>query len=79
MKQLTEQIIELRQNYNELGEDLVLLESVVTALQTGCEFPAEYVDSSLKRIIDYIRQHTGELRNISEFLQKTVVRSNFVV
>ena len=35
MKQIIEQIAELNQIYNDLGEDLIFLEAVVTALRTG--------------------------------------------
>lgn len=77
MNQITDQIIELRQSYNDLGEDLMLLESVVTAVQAGCEFPEECVASGLKRVVDYIRQHTGEVEKTSHILQKTAVLSRF--
>lgn len=68
MKQIIEQIAELNQIYNDLGEDLIFLEAVVTALRTGYEFPEEYTSSDLKRIADYIGQHTGEIQHTSQFL-----------
>lgn len=68
MNLLTEQIIELNSNYNELGEDLVLLESVLQAAQTENGFPKEFVASSLTRVTDYIRQHTEAIDQLAQFL-----------
>lgn len=62
---MNEQIAELNENFNGLGEDLVLLEAV---LQTRYDFPPEAVASSLARIADYIEQHTGELRYLARCL-----------
>lgn len=64
----TEQIIELNINYNCLGEDLVLLESVLQTAQTENDFPKEFVVSSLTRVTDYIRQHTKAIDQLSQFL-----------
>lgn len=64
----TEQIIELNINYNCLGEDLVLLESVLQAAQTENNFPKEFVASSLTRVNDYIRQHTEAIDQLAQFL-----------
>lgn len=64
----TEQIIELNINYNCLGEDLVLLESVLQTAQTENDFPKEFVASSLTRVTDYIQQHTKAIDQLSQFL-----------
>lgn len=71
MTSLTEQIIELNANYNELGEDLVLLESVLQADQRENAFPREYVASSLARVTDYIQQHTEAINQMAEYLSTT--------
>lgn len=71
MTSLTEQIIELNANYNDLGEDLVLLESVLQANQRENDFPEELVASSLTRVNDYIHQHTGEINHLAEYLRTT--------
>ena len=68
MKKLTEQIIELHQNYNDLGDDLLLLEAVRLAVNGGIPFPQEYINSCFQRIKDQIDQHAGDIRLLSEFL-----------
>ena len=70
MNRLFEQIIELNENYNELGEDLLLLESVLQASEKENCFPKGYVTSSLRRINDYIQQHTKAINQMSEFLAR---------
>ena len=72
MNKIKEQIVELNQNYNDLGEDLVLLEAVVLTTQDENAFPQEYIVSSLKRMQECIRQHTGDIRFFAELLQKEV-------
>lgn len=68
MTALAEQIIELNANYNYLGEDLVLLESVLQAIQRENDFPEELAASSLTRVTDYIQQHTGTINQMAEYL-----------
>ena len=68
MTTVLEQIIELNANYNYLGEDLVLLESVLQAVHTENDFPHEFVASSLIRVTDYIQQHTSAINQLSQFL-----------
>ena len=68
MRTITENIIELNANYNYLGEDLVLLESVLQASQRENDFPREYVTASLTRVTDYIQQHTEAINQLSEYL-----------
>lgn len=63
-----EQLVELNITYNCLGEDLVLLESVLQAARTENDFPKEFVDSSLTRITDYIQQHTEAIDQLAQFL-----------
>ena len=70
MNKMKEQIIELNQNYNDLGEDLVLFEAVVLAVQGENDFPEEYVASGLNRMLECIKQHTGDIRFFAELLQK---------
>ena len=68
MTTFTEQIIELNINFNCLGEDLVLLESVLQASQRENDFPEEYVASSLTRITDYIQQHIEAISQLAQYL-----------
>ena len=56
-----EYIDELNRNYNELGEDLLMLEAILSIPEGEGRFPGEYVASSLERIQDYARQHTREI------------------
>ena len=72
MDKIREQIVELNQNYNDLGEDLVLLESVILAVQDENDFPQEYIVSSPKRMQECIKQHTGDIRFFAELLRKEV-------
>ena len=58
---LTEYISELNQNYNDLGEDLLMLEAILLAPEKEMSFPDEFLESSLQRIRDYARQHTKEI------------------
>ena len=57
MNALMGQIEELNENFNELGEDLVLLESVAIAVQVGYPFPKEFVESGVKRVMEIGRAH----------------------
>ena len=69
MKQsIQEQITELNRNYNDLGEDLLLMESVMIASCCENEFPPEYITSSLCRVMDYTEQHLKEVRNLAKSL-----------
>ena len=68
MNQITEQIAELNQTYSDLGEDLVLLVSVLQAVRRGSDFPPGAVTSSLSRVADYIEQHTGAIKALSRYL-----------
>ena len=67
MNTLADQIIELNANYNDLGEDLVLLEAVLQADRTENDFPREYIAASLIRVNDYIHQHTEAINQLSEY------------
>ena len=59
---------EIHQNYNDLGEDLLMLEAIVTAEAGERGFPGEYVESGMERLGEYIEQHTGELRQLVRYL-----------
>ena len=61
-------IAEMNQSYNDLGDDLLMLEAVALASVRDMEFPWEYVASSMDRLEDYIRQHTEELCHLTEYL-----------
>ena len=76
MNALMGQIEELNENFNELGEDLVLLESVAIAVQVGYPFPKEFVESEVKRVMDYIRQHLEDVRNLSGGLSRRAVKNS---
>ena len=70
MKRINDQITELNQNYNDLGEDLLLLEAVVLAAGIENEFPEEYIASSLKRMEGCIRQHTEDIQFLANLLHR---------
>lgn len=74
-KSIKEYMAELNQSYNDLGEDLVMLEAVLLARKGEAGFPEEYIASSLQRLADYIDQHVGELRHLAEFLARPPCRS----
>jgi len=65
---IKEYITELNQSYNDLGEDLVMLEAVLAASEGETAFPREYVSSSLERIREYTCQHTGEIEQLTKYL-----------
>lgn len=70
---ISDQITELNENYNELGNDLVLLESVVLAMQIENEFLREYILSSLNFVTSSIRQHTKDICFLAKSLCKKAV------
>ncbi len=70
MNNIKDQITELNQNYNDLGEDLLLLEAVILATQRENEFPPEYVLSSLDRVMTCLRQHTEDICLLAKQLRK---------
>lgn len=57
MNTLMSQINELNKTFNELGEDLVLLEALAIAVHMGHPFPEDFLNSGLDRMTDYIHQH----------------------
>lgn len=63
-----EYIAELNQNYNDLGEDLVMLEAVLLVSKEEAGFPGEYVATCIERLAGYIDQHVEELRQLAECL-----------
>ena len=65
-----DQIIELNQNYNDLGEDLLLLEAVILAAQEENGFPRAYVTSSLDRMLECIKQHTEDICILAKLIQE---------
>ena len=70
MSTLMEQVDELNETFNELGEDIVLLEALVFASHMGYDFPEEYLTSGLKRMRDYIHQHLGDIKDLSRIVSK---------
>ena len=66
MNTIQDQITEFNQSYNNLGEDLVLMESVMIAMKHENEFPTEYIASSLRRTMDYTEQHLKDVQHIAE-------------
>ena len=72
MDKIEDQIIELNQNYNDLGKVLLLLEVVVLTVQGENDLPQEYIASSIGRMIRCIDQHTEDIRFFAELLQKEV-------
>lgn len=68
MKQMNDIITEINLNYNDLGEDLILLESVLQVLQDENDYPRELALSSLERMMECIRQHSGDIRQLSGYL-----------
>lgn len=69
-RDIKEYIAELNQNYNDLGEDLVMLEAVLLAREGETGFPEEYITSSANRLADYIDQHVEELQQLAEYLAR---------
>ena len=70
MSKTHELFTEINQNYNDLGEDLVMLEAILLLSEGVTEFPAEYIISSKKRLQDYICQHMGEIEQLTGYLTK---------
>ncbi len=66
-----EYINELNQNYNDLGEYLLMLESILLMSDGETGFPGECVLSSLERIQDYARQHIKEIDLLANCLIHT--------
>ena len=74
MNTIQDQITELNQSYNNLGEDLVLMEAVMIAMEHENEFPTEYIASSLRRTMDYTEQHLKDVQHIAESLLRAASR-----
>ena len=74
MFNISDQITELNQSYNNLGEDLVLMEAVIIAMDHENEFPSEYIASSLRRTMDYTEQHLTDIQHIAESLLRKASR-----
>ena len=70
-----EYIAELNQNYNDLGEDLLMLESILLVSEGETGFPGECATSSLERIQDYVRQHIQEIDLLANCLIHAPVRA----
>lgn len=70
-KDTIDRMTELNQIYNELGEDLLLMESVIIASRLWDEFPPEYIASGLRRVADYTDQHLADIRCLTGFLQRS--------
>ena len=68
MNQQLERIAKLNRNFNDLGEDLVLLEAVLQASLGETEFPEEYITSSLCRMVEYVDQHTEDICQLARQL-----------
>ena len=71
MNCMIEQIVELYEIYNYLGEDLVLLDAMATVKRAGHPLPDEYVASCSQRLLDYIEQHTGEIQHLARYVCKS--------
>ena len=74
MNTIQDQITELNQSYNNLGEDLLLMEAVMIAMEHENEFPTEYIASSLRRTMDYTEQHLKDVQHIAESLLRAASR-----
>ena len=68
MRTTYEMFIELNQTYNDLGEDLLMLEAVLMESDGETGFPVEYLLSSKRRLWDYICQHTKEIQKLTKGL-----------
>lgn len=66
-----EYIAELNQNYNDLGEYLLMLESILLVPEGETGFPGECVASSLEHIQDYVQRHIQEIDLLSSCLIHT--------
>ena len=65
MNTLMSQINELNETFDELGEDLVLLEALAIAVHMGHPCPEDFLNSGLDRMTDYIHQHLTDVKNLS--------------
>ena len=75
MNQQLERIAELNRNFNDLGEDLVLLEAVLQASLGETEFPEEYITSSLCRMVECVDQHTEDICQLARQLANSWERT----
>lgn len=68
MSRLTEQIFEINENFNDIGADLVLLEALLREIEEGRNFPIEFIELGLKRLGEFLSQHTGDITYLSGLL-----------
>ena len=66
-KSTREYIREINQSYYDLGEDLLMLESLLLMPEEETDFSEEYVASSTKRLRDYALQHMEEIDQLTGF------------
>lgn len=66
-------ITELNQCYNDLGDDLLLLQAVILALRGENQFSQECVASSLERMTSAIEQHLKDIHIFAGGLVKNAV------
>ena len=68
MSRLTEQIFEISENFNDIGADLVLLEALLREIEEGHNLPIEFIELGLKRLGEFLSQHTGDIIYLSGLL-----------
>ena len=68
-------IREIRETFVDLAGDLLAIEAVLQCREKGLiQIEAELGAAYLQRQLDYVRQHTGELAQLSAVLVRESVR-----
>lgn len=65
MTNLSEAIREINENLEDLGADLVLLESLLFAIDEKRSIPERYVGPGMKRLRESIQQHANDIIYLS--------------
>ena len=61
-------IKEINQSYYDLGEDLLMLESLLLMPEGDTDFSEECAASSRKRVRDYAAQHIEEINQLIRYV-----------
>lgn len=65
MTNLSETICEINENFEDLGADLVLLESLLFSIDEKRSIPERYVGPGMKRLRESIQQHANDIIYLS--------------
>ncbi len=72
MNRIPDQITELNENYHDLGDVLLLLESVILAMQMENEFSRKHILSSLHFLTSSIEQYTKDICFLTNHLSRNI-------